>query len=215
MRKLNLNKLGKRVFYAWELGKESERKFNILPQPQQKEIVVQITDYISAMKNEKLSIDKAHGGVQKICDLLGTSHPFDVCTHNKFLKYLGYNHVFNLVYNWTFNKITISLGKEFSVKLTEQQEKLSAYRNELSQIYFNFLNDDQKQNFWNQKKLIKKHLSNKKYIDLKATIVAFEETYGLKESLYSIIESTDDEDIRKGIFNAVVTTYAQVERFNY
>ncbi|MDR2540553.1 MAG: hypothetical protein LBD11_01925 [Candidatus Peribacteria bacterium] len=207
---LNYKDLGSRVFLALELGEESERKFFSLPPPGQRKVLCMLTEYISRMKNEKLSTSEAYDSVQEICTFMETGHPFDLCTKKKFEKYLGYHHVFVLVYSWSFEMITLSL-KRFSAEFVKRQKKIFSYRDKLLQLFISF-SAEQKVAFWEQKKLMEKQLSEKQYSDLKATIIAFEEEYiyVLPESLYASVESADGKDTIKGIFNAVVTTYSQI-----
>ncbi|GHV27137.1 hypothetical protein FACS1894176_08740 [Bacteroidia bacterium] len=207
---LNYKELGARVFLALELGEESKRKFLSLLPPGQRKVLCMLTEYISRLKNEKLSTSEAYDSVQEICTFLGTDHPFDLCTRKKFEKYLGYHHVFSLTYSWSFEMITLSL-KRFSAELIKRQKKLSSYRDELSWLLIGFT-AEQKVAFWEQKKLMEKQLSEKQYSDLKATIIAFEKEYiyALPESLYASVESAEEKNTIKGIFNAVVTTYSQM-----
>ncbi|MDR0860633.1 MAG: hypothetical protein LBO09_06785 [Candidatus Peribacteria bacterium] len=208
--KLSFKRLGERISSAVMYGEESRRKFLSLPPPGQKKVLGLITEYISQLKNGKLSAKEAYDSIQEICTFLGTDHPFDLCTRRQFTKYLGYNHVFQLVYSWTFEKITLPL-KEFSASLLDRQKKLFYYRDELLWIYFELSTREEEQDFSERKRLIEKLLSEKQYDDLEETIVSFETTYGIEESLYAIVGSAEREDQVKGIFNAVVTTYSQKE----
>jgi hypothetical protein len=223
MQKLSYEKLGKRVFLSMELGEKSEQQFNLLSLPQQEEVLGIITEYLSKIKYGNLSLREAKEFVQNICKILQTVNPFnfkECATRRNFAKYLGYSHVFSLVYGWSFDKIRLSIvDKRFSAGLIKRQKKLLAYQRSLSWCVFN-LSDEERERFRKSKELIEKKLSEMKYDDLKETIVAFEEKYKLEESLYAIVESTDVEstdetDQITGMFNAVVTTFSQLSELDF
>ncbi|MDR0608172.1 MAG: hypothetical protein LBG52_07745 [Candidatus Peribacteria bacterium] len=211
MKKCSFKELGSRVFLAWGLGKESEQNFFSLSPPEQGKVLGLLTEYISRQKNARLSTSEAYERIHEVCSILATEHPFSYCSRKCFEKYLGYNHCFQLVYSWAFEKITLSWEK-FSVALTERQTRLFDYQKELLLWYCNF-SAEGKTSFIKQKRLIEKQLFERNYADLKITIVSFEQVYDLTESLYAIVDSVDETDQIKGMFNAIVSTYSWVDGF--